>query len=113
MADNPYAGDITSSAKITTNLYAAEIDGTEAIAERGAQVALAANPVTQGPVPSVTDSSLGTRSEIRGVPPMFEHDGPVPSVTDTSTADSRVSVPGGIIPGSMRPPSTVDTSRNR
>jgi hypothetical protein len=113
MADNPYAGDITSSAKITTNVFAAEINGSEAIAGRGVVVDNAANPVTQGPVPSVVDTSLGARTEIRGVPPMFEHDGPVPSVTDTSTTGSNVSVPGGIIPGSMRPPSTVDTSRNR
>lgn len=113
MADNPYAGDITSNAKITTNVFAAEINGSEEIAGRGVQVDLAANPVTQGPVPSVVDSSLGARTEIRGIPANQEHDGPTPSVTDTSTADSNVSVPGGIIPGSIRPLPTVDTSRNR
>lgn len=113
MADNPYAGDITSSAKITTNLYAAEIDGKENIAEKGVQVDLAANPVKQGPVPSVVDTANGARSEIRGVPPQLEHDGPVPSTVNTSTGSDNITVPNGIIPGSMRPPSTVDTSRNR
>ena len=114
MADNPYAGDITSSASITKNIFAAEITGSENITGNGVQVDTAANPVTQGPVPSVVDTASTARSAIRGVPAALEHDGPVPSTVNTASSDSQVAVPGGIIPGSMRPPSTVDTSsRNR
>ena len=114
MADNPYAGDVTSSASITQNPYAGEVTSSASIGDKGVQVDLAANPVTQGPVPAVVDTASTARSAIRGVPPMLEHDGPVPSTVNTASSDSQVAVPGGIIPGSMRPPSTVDTSsRNR
>ena len=114
MADNPYAGDITSSAKITQNPFAAEVTSSSSIGDNGVQVDTAANPVTQGPVPSVVDTASTARSAIRGVPAALEHDGPVPSSVDTSSSSSSVPVPGGIYPASMRPPSTVDTSsRNR
>ena len=112
MADNPFAGDITSNAKITSNVFAADINGSTQIDGRGVQVELAANPVTQGPTPSVADTSLKSRSEIRGIPPQLDSDGPVPSVVDTS-GGSATTAPKGTYPGSMRPPSSVDTRNNR
>ena len=105
-------GEVGSDAKITQNAYAGEITSSATVGENGVQVALAANPVTQGPVPSVVDTANGARTEIRGLPPQLEHDGPVPSVVDSSTGGATTA-PAGTFPGSMRPPSTVDTSRNR
>lgn len=110
MADNPYAGDITSSAKITQNPYAGEVTSSASIGDNGVQVDTAANPVTQGPVPSVVNTASTARSPIRGESAMLENDGPVPSTVDTASSSSSVPVPGGIYPASMRPPSTVDTS---
>jgi hypothetical protein len=104
-------GEVGSDAKITQNPFAAEITSSTSIGDKGVQVALAANPVTQGPVPLVVDTTNGARTEIRGVPPRFTFDGP--AHVDTSTGSDNTSVPGGIYPASMRPPSTVDTSRNR
>jgi len=105
-------GEVGSSTKITQNPFAAEITSSATVGENGVQVALAPNPVTQGPVPSVVDTAVGGPSPIRGIPAQLEHDGPVPSVVDTSTGGATTG-PAGTFPGSMRPPSTVDTSRNR
>lgn len=103
-------GEVGSSAKITQNPYAGEITSSASIGDKGVQVALAANPVTQGPVPSSVDTTNGARTEIRGVPPKFTLT--PPSSVDTS-GGSSTTVPGGIYPATMRPPSSVDTSRNR
>jgi hypothetical protein len=113
MADNTWmrGGEVGSSAKVTQNPFAAEITSSSDAGETGVQVKLAPNPVTEGPVPAITDTSNGARSEIRGVPPKFTFEGP--ASTDTSGNADHSAVPGGIVPGSMRPPSSVDTSRNR
>jgi hypothetical protein len=104
-------GEVGSSAKITQNPYAGEITSSASIGDKGVQVALAANPVTQGPVPSSVDTTNGARTEIRGVPPKFTLT--PPSSVDTSGGMDNTMVPGGIYPATMRPPSSVDTSRNR
>ena len=107
MPDNPYAGDITSNAKITKNPFPGELTGSTQIEGHGVKIDNAANPVTQGPVPSVVDTSNASRSAIRGIPTQ-DSDGPVPSVVNTA-GGSASTAPAGTFNGSMRPPSTVDT----
>jgi hypothetical protein len=113
MADSTWmrGGEVGSSAKITQNPFAAEITSSSKITDEGVQVALAPNPVTQGPVPAVVDTTNGARSEIRGVPPKFMFD--APDGIDTTPSQDARTVPDGIYPATMRPPSSVDTSRNR